>query len=369
MSSVRFVGLDVHEQSITMAVAESDGSAPTVMRTIPHDLNALVRALKDLSTRSNLEVAYEAGSSGWGIFHKLSKAGINCRVVAPSRIPNDGRQKTDKEDAIRLARFLRSGDLVSVYVPDAEVEALRAVTRAREDAIKAQQRARGQLRQFLVREGFKYEGKSAWTKAHLEWVRSLKFDHSTKELVRDDYLREVISAEQRIARLTANVEAAAAVSPLAPVIKALQALRGVQLVTAATVAAEVGDFNRFKGAKYFMSFVGLVPREYSSGEREIRGSITKAGNAHLRRVIGEAAWNYRFGSTSDAIRKRRKQTTQRVQEIAERAQARLNHRWIQMGLRKKESNKIAIAIARELAGFIWAIGVAVQNKNANEVPA
>lgn len=359
MSNVRFVGLDVHERSITLAVAEPDGSV-AVFRTIPHDLNQLLRALRDLSGRAKLKVAYEAGSAGFGIYRKLREADIECHVVAPSRVPRDGRQKTDNEDAQRLARFLRSGDLRGIYVPDADTEGLRAITRAREDAIKAQQRARGQLRQFLVKEGFKYDGKSAWTKAHLEWVRKLQFDHPAKAIVRDDYLREVEAVAGRVARLTENVEAVASVSPLSPLMTALQALRGVQLVTAATIAAEVGDFHRFAGAKHFMSYLGLVPREASSGDREWRGSITKAGNAHLRRVLGEASWHYRFGSTGDAIAKRRSRVTAPVQAIADKAQERLHQRWQRMTLRRKEVNKVNIAIARELAGFIWAIGKEMQ---------
>lgn len=360
MANVRFVGLDVHEESITLAVAEPDGSV-AVLRTIRHDLNELVRAIRDLSARAEVKVAYEAGSAGFGIFHKLKSAGIECHVVAPSRVPRNGRQKTDSEDALRLARFLRSGDLTGIYVPDSEQEGLRAITRAREDAIKAQQRARGQLRQFLVREGFKYSG-SAWTKAHLEWIRKLEFDHPAKVIARDDYLREVEAAAARIGRLTENVETCARASPLAPLITALQALRGVQLVTAATIAAEIGDFHRFAQAKHFMSYLGLVPREASSGEREWRGSITKSGNAHLRRVLGEAAWSYRFGGTGAAIRKRRAQVGTDVQAIAAKAQERLHQRWQRMTLRKKEVNKVNIAIARELAGFIWAIGRAAQQR-------
>lgn len=356
MHNVRFVGLDVHEQSITLAVADGDGSAPSVIRRIPHDLNALVRALKDLAARATLKVAYEAGSSGFGLFHKLTKAGFECHVVAPSRIPSQGRQKTDAEDAMRLARFLRSGDLKGIYVPDSQVEGLRALTRAREDALGAQQRARGQLRQFMVREGHRYSGTTAWTKAHLDWIRAQKLDHPAKVIARDDYLREVEAVAARVARLTEQVNAAAEVSPLAPVITALQALRGVQVVTAATIAAEVGDFHRFARASHFMSYLGLVPREASSGERERRGSITKAGNSHLRRVLGEASWHYRYAGTSTAISKRRQRVHEEVRGIADKAQVRLNDRWKRMTLRGKETNKVNVAIARELAGFIWAIG-------------
>lgn len=364
MEKVRFVGLDVHEESIMIAVAENDGSAPAVLRRIPHDLNTLVKALKDLSPRSKLKVAYEAGPTGFGMYEKLKSAGFECFVVAPSRVPSQGRSKTDAEDAMRLARFLRSGDLVGIYVPDTQVEGLRAVTRAREDALRAQQRARGQLRQFLIREGLRWQGKSTWTKAHLDWIRAQKFNHPAKAVVRDDYLREVEAVAARISRLTENVEAVAAISPLAPIITALQALRGVQLLTAATIAAEVGDFHRFAKAKQFMSYLGLVPREASSGEREWRGSITKAGNSHLRRVLGEAAWHYRFGQTSASIVKRRQDVSNEVKSIADKAEERLHQRWQRMTLRRKESNKTNIAVARELAGFIWAVGQEVTKKRA-----
>jgi transposase len=374
MNNLRFVGLDVHEGSITLAVADGDGAAPAVFRRIPHDVNQLVKALKDLSARATLKVVYEAGSAGFGLQRRLSELGIECHVVAPSRVPSDGRRsKTDAQDAIRLARFLRSGDLRGIYVPDTNVEGLRALTRAREDALGAQQRARGQLRQFLVREGFKWTGKTAWTKAHLTWVRGLELNHDAKAIVRDDYLREVEQVAHRVARLSEQIAACVEKSPLAPLITALQALRGVQLLTAATIAAEVGDFRRFASARHFMSYLGLVPREASSGERVWQGSITKAGNNHLRRVLGEAAWNYRFSGTSAAIAKRRRQVTahvkhaaQEVNDVAERAQARLYHRWKHMQLRGKETNKIATAVARELAGFIWAIGRTFDNEEQRQ---
>jgi len=357
MEKVRFVGLDVHEESITIAVADGDGSSPSVLRRIPHDLNLLVKALKDLSARATLKVVYEAGPTGFGIFHKLKAAKIECLVVAPSKLPKQQGQKTDAQDALRLATYLRSGDLKGIYVPGPDVDALRAVTRAREDAIKAQQGARGQLRQFLVREGRKFDGKSAWTKAHFSWIREQKFEHPAKAVVRDDYLREVDAVAARIVRLTEAVEAVVATSPLAPLIQALMALRGVQLITAATIAAEVGNFFRFTTAPQFMSYVGIVPREYSSGGRQSFGGITKAGNAHLRRVLGEAAWSYRPPAASgSAAMKRRENVPKVVREIADRAQERLHQRWQRMTLRRKESNKICVAVARELAGFIWAIG-------------
>ena len=363
MEKVRCVGLDVHEESITIAIAEPDGSAPLVLRKIPHDVAELLKTLKGLAHHDPVRVAYEAGACGVGLWRRVSEAGFDCVVVAPSRVPKNGGQKTDKEDAIRLARFLRSGDLVSVYVPDTDTEALRALTRAREDAIEAQQRARGQLRNFLVHEGLKYEGKSSWTKAHQAWIAALKFAHPASKIVRDDYLREVEAVAARIVRLTKDIEVLAPQSSHRRMIEALQSLRGVQLVTAATLAFEIGNFGRFGKAKHLMSYLGLVPRESSSGERTRLGAITKAGNAHVRRVLCEAAWNYRHAGTGEAIRKRRSSVPPKIRAIAEKAQERLHERYKHLMRRRKETNKVNVAISRELAGFIWAIGQEVERPN------
>lgn len=355
MEKVRCIGLDVHEESITVAIAEPDGQV-TVLRRIPHDVPELLKTLHGLAHSAKVKVAYEAGACGSGLWRRLNHAGFECVMVAPSRVPSTGRSKTDGEDAMRLARFLRSGDLVEVFVPDTETEALRTLTRARVDAVEAQQRARGQLRNFLVHQGKKYPGETNWTKEHLAWVKKLDFAHPALAVTRDDYLREVEAAAARIARLTKDIEALAPQSKHRAVIEGLQALRGVQLVTAATLAFEIGNFRRFANAKHLMSYLGLVPRESSSGESVARGSITKAGNAHVRRVLCEAAWNYRFAGTGEAIRKRRATVPKAVQVIAEKAQERLHERYRHLMLRRKETNKVNIAISRELAGFIWAIG-------------
>jgi transposase len=363
MEKVRCVGLDVHEESITVAVAEPDGQV-MVLRRMKHDVAELLKTLKGLAHNERLKVAYEAGACGVGLWRRLNDAGFECLMVAPSRVPHVGRSKTDGEDAMRLARFLRSGDLTSVYVPSEETEALRALTRAREDAVEAQQRARGQLRNFLVSQGLKFESASKWTKAHLDWVRKLQFAHPAHTIVRDDYLREVEAVASRISRLTKDIEVLAPQSSHRETIEALQALRGVQLVTAATVSFEVGNFERFEKPKHLMSYLGLVPREMSSGERVVKGAITKAGNAHVRRVLCEAAWNYRFTGTGAAIARRRAVTPEKVQAIAVKAQDRLHERYRHLSLRKKELNKVNVAISRELVGFIWAIGREVGQRRA-----
>lgn len=365
MEKVRCVGLDVHEESITIAVAEPEGSV-MVHRKIPHDVNELLKTLRGLAARATVKVAFEAGACGVGLWRRLKKEGFECHVVAPSRVPSTGRQKNDNEDAMRLARFLRSGDLVGIYVPDKETDALRTLTRAREDAVEAQQRARGQLRNFLIRNDCRYDEEATkWTKKHFTWIASLKFEHAALAVVRDDYLREVEAAAARITRLTKDIEAMAPQTAHWPMIQALQALRGVQLITAATLVFEVGNFQRFEKARHLMSYLGLVPREHSSGERVARGGITKAGNAHVRRVLCETAWNYRFGGTGRDVAKRRAATTPEVQAIAAKAQERLHERYKRLTLRRKETNKVNVAISRELVGFIWAIGREVELQKRN----
>ena len=363
MSNVRCVGLDVHEQSIVIAIAEPGDAAPMVLRRIPNDVVELLKTLKGLQHGDNrVKVAYEAGSLGFALRRRLHKADFDCHVIAPSKIPKTGRPKTDAEDAIRIARFLRSGDLTSVYVPDEEIEAIRTLTRAREDAVVAQQVVRQQLRNFLLKQERRYPGKSKWVKGHIEWVRAQKFQSAALQIVCDDNLREVEQAAARVARLTKEIENLIPTSKLAPMVTALQALKGVQVLTAATLAAEIGDFRRFTGAKQLMSYLGLVPREASSGDRTRQGSITKAGNAHVRRVLCEAAWHYAKVGVGSSLVKRRDQAGEEVGKIAQKAQLRLHSRWAHLTNRKKESNKINVALSRELAGFVWAVARVVEEK-------
>lgn len=369
MEKVRSVGLDVHERSITIAIADADGAAPAVLRRIPHNVHEVITTLKGLQhSGATVKVAYEAGPCGVGLSRSLESAGFECIVVAPSKTPSTGRPKNDGEDAMRLARFLRSGDLVRVHVHDVETEALRALTRSREDAIEAQQRARAQMRNFLVSEGRRFNEATAWTKKHIQWINNLAFDHPAKVIVRDDYLREVVSAAARVSRLTKDLETVAPTTKLWPLIQAFQGMRGIKLVTAATLAAEVGDFARFPTPKKLMSFLGLVPRESSSGERTTKGSITKAGNSHVRRVLCEAAWNYRFqrggGKTVEA---RRKHLAEPLREIAKNAEERLRQRYFHLVVvRKKEANKVNVAISRELVGFVWAMAREVAAKSEEQ---
>jgi transposase len=359
MKTLRCVGLDVHKDSIAIAVAEPEGGEPSLVGTIPNDTRLLLEKLKKLGGGKKVRCCYEAGPTGYGLHRDLNAAGVPCMVVAPSLVPKQvgSRVKTDRRDAVKLARFLRSGDLTAVAVPDKATEAMRDLERAREDAKNVERSARHQLSKFLLRHGRIYSGKTSWTHAHLEWIRKQDFEHEAQQRVLTDYLHTVEQAAERVEQLTRDIAELVESWTLAPLVKSLQALRGVQLITAVIIAAELGDLSRFESAPKLMAYLGLVPSEYSSGESKQRGRITRTGNNHVRRVLVEAAWAYRFrASMSSAIRERNEGVPRSVREISWRAQQRLHRRYARMSGRGLCKQKTVTAIARELAGFVWAIG-------------
>jgi len=358
MSKVRFIGLDVHKDSITIAVADQDGSAPEVVATVPHELRAVLKQLKKLAAPAQLRCCYEAGPTGFGLYRALNEAGVECVVVAPSLVPKQAgdRVKTDARDAIKLARFLRSGDLTVVHVPDAQTEAMRDLERARECAKRAERTARHALSKFLLRHGCNYSGKS-WSQRHLDWIRTVHFESEAQQRVLVSYLHAVEQATERVAQLTRDIEELVETWSLKPLVKALQALRGIRLVTAVTVAAELGEMSRFVTAPQLMAYIGLVPSEHSSGGSVKRGAITRTGNQHVRKALVESAWSYRFrASMSYEIRRRNEGVSEEVRAIAWKAQERLHRRYQRLVGRGKSKQQTVTAIARELAGFIWAIG-------------
>lgn len=355
MENVRFVGLDVHADSIAIAVAEPGRGEPGALAIIPNDRALLLKRLRKLG---RVKCCYEAGPTGYSLQRALTAEGIECVVVAPSLVPtrSGDRVKTDRRDAVRLARFLRSGDLTEVHVPDEATEAMRDLERAREDAKKAERVARHQLGKFLLRHERRYSGKTAWTVTHLEWIRAQHFAHEAQQRVLEDYLRTVEDQGERVERLTKSIAELVETWSLRPLVKALQALRGISLISATVIAAELGDLARFESAPRLMSYLGLVPSEHSSGEGRRQGRITRAGNGHARRILVEAAWAYRFRARqSRAITERSAAVSPEVRRIAWRAQERLCAKYRKLTARGKNRNKTTAAIARELAGFVWAI--------------
>jgi transposase len=361
-NKVRFLGLDVHADTIAVAVAEPDGEVRS-LGTIANRAESIRKMVKKLGTVDQLRACYEAGPTGYVLFWQLAELGVNCAVIAPTLVPMKAgdRVKTDRRDAERLARSHRSGDLTAVWVPDAGSEALRDLVRAREAAKQDQLRARHRLSKFLLRSGQRpAQGMKAWTQAYMIWVKRIRFSQVAQESTRLDYLTEVEHMGERVARLEKAIEEAVKLaSPeIQEVVRDLQALRGIAQISAVTIAAELGNISRFEGARQLMGYSGTVPSENSSGKRTQRGSITKTGNAHLRRIAVEAAWSYRFRpGVGPALRKRQEGVPEEIKEIAWKAQHRLHKRYSTLAASGKDHRKIVTALGRELLGFVWAIGI------------
>jgi len=356
-----YVGLDVHKDSIAIAVAEAGRSAGRVVGQIVHDVPKLLKALARLGEPGALHVVYEAGPTGYGLQRALSAKGYRCEVIAPSLIPKrpGDRIKTDGRDCLRLAELSRAGELRAVWIPTAGDEAIRDLSRAREDAVNSRTQARHQLKAFLLRHEIRYGGKSAWTKAFHRWLGELNFGDANSQTAFTEYHLAVQAADQRLERLTQALTASVAGWRFEPVVQALQALRGIDKVSAISLVAEIGDFARFDHPRKLMAYLGLVPSEHSSGDRLRRGSITKTGNAHARRLLTEAAWNYRFSPRiGRAAQARQENLSEPIKAIAWKAQRRLSGRYARLNGRGVHHNKVCVAVARELAGFVWAIAQA-----------
>lgn len=365
MKNVRCVGLDVHAQTIAAAVAEPGGEVRS-LGVIANRPEAVRKLLKKLGKPEQLRVCYEAGPTGYALYWQLTRLGVKCEVIAPTLMPMKAgdRVKTDRLDAERLACSYRSGDLTAVWVPNEAHEALRDLVRAREAAKKDQLRARHRLGKFLLRQGRRApEGMSAWTGQYLKWVREQRFEHEAHEATLSDYLHEVEHTSNRIERLEQAIDTAIQSVPekMRAVIEALQALRGIAQISAVSIVAELGELSRFARPKQLMGYSGAVASEHSSGERVRRYGITKSGNAHLRRIVVEAAWSYRHRpSCVGALKKRQEGVCEEVREIAWKAQHRLHDRYRKLVARGKSKQQAVTAVARELLGFIWAIGMQVE---------
>jgi len=361
---ITYVGLDVHKDTIAIALAEAGHRGEVrehgKIANTPATLRAV--AIKLARGGSELRFCYEAGPCGYGIQRQLASLGHDCAVVAPSLIPRKpgDRIKTDRRDAINLAKLHRAGELTAVWVPDQAHEAIRDLVRARLAAVRSLRQARQQLSGFLLRHGHHYH-RPAWTLMHRRWLAGLRFEQPMHPIVLEDCMAAVEAATARRDRLEGHIEAALASWSLAPLVRALQALRGMALVAAATLVAELGDITRFANPRQLMAYLGLVPSEHSSGGTRRLGGITKAGNGAARRMLIEAAWSYRFPARiSRELVLRQEGLTKDVRDTAWKAQERLCRRYRKLSQAGKPPTVVSTAIARELSGFVWAIAQLVQ---------
>jgi transposase len=372
---LRFLGLDVHAETIAVAIAEPDGEVRS-LGTIVNREDSIRKFIKKLGSPEQLRACYEAGPTGFVLYWQLTQLGVDCVVVAPSLVPQKpgDRVKTDRRDALKLARSYRSGDLTAVWVPDEASEALRDLVRQREAAKQDQTRARHRLTKFLLRTGQRPPlGLKAWTDRYIRWLAQIRYAQPAQEVTRLDCMNEVEHMSVRVKRLE---EAILEVVKLAPqamqeLVRGLQALRGIAHISAVTIATELGNVSsRFESARKLMGYSGAYPSEHSSGGRIRKGGITKAGNAHLRRIVMESALCYRHPPrVGEKLRKRHEGVPAEILEIAWKAQNRLHKRYMKLAMAGKERNKVTTAVGRELLGFIWAIGVKAERASQQSIAA
>jgi transposase len=353
-----FVGLDAHKDSIAIAACEAGREPARFVGTMGADVNGLLKLLAKAGDPAQVSVVYEAGPTGYGLHRELCRRGYGSQIAAPSLIPRRPgvRIKNDRRDCVRLAELSRAGELKAIWVPDEAHEAMRNLWRAREDAVGMRLKTRQQLQAFLLRHARRYPGKTHWTKSHERWIAEQHFEHAGDRIALAEYQLAVQGAEQRVQRLTTALIEAAQGWRFEPVVAALRALRGIDTVCAIGLVTEIGDISRFATARQLMAYLGLVPSEHSSGNSIRRGSITKTGNAHARRLLTEAAWSYRFPARlSQHLRQRSESLPEPLRNHAWKAQQRLCGRFARLRLRGVQLNKVCVAVARELAGFVWAI--------------
>ena len=352
-----YIGLDIHKESIAMAIADADRAAPRFIGAINPVPAELCKAMRRVCTKESTLVVYEAGPCGYGWVRYLRKQGWACDVIAPSRItrkPSEKRIKTDRRDALLLARESRSGNLTSIVVPDERDEAIRDLVRAREDTRIARHRVRSQIKAMMLRHGRHYQGKKSWTQAHDRYLSTIRFEHPAQELTFNEYRLASKEACERVERFTQALRVQCEQWRMNPVVKALMCLKGFDFVAAAAFVAEMGDLTRFAHPRALMAYLGLVPSEFSNGNSRHLGEITKSGNKHARRLLVEAAWNNRFkAQVTRPLEVRQQGQPKIIRDISWKAQLRLSKRWRSLSGRKLAQNKICVAIARELAGFIW----------------
>lgn len=357
-----YLGLDVHKDSIAIAIAEEGRHGEVrLYGTITHDLHALEKALariRKAHPKARLETCYEAGPCGFGIARRLQQLKVSCLVAAPSLIPKHPGApfKTDKRDARKLARLLRAGELTAVYVPEPTDEAIRDLCRARTDAIDDWKRCRLRLKSFLLRHGYRYQGKANWSQAHMRYLRELVLPHPAMKAILEEYLQGIDAAHDRVGRIETSMLDLLEDWRLKPAVEALMAFKGFQLVAAMITVSELGDLHRFDHPRQLMTYLGLVSVEHSSGPKQHRGGISRCGNGHLRWLLIECSQHYALApKVSKELSRRQQDQPPSVRALSWKTQNRLHLRFKRLLARRLHRNKVKVAVARELCGFLWAL--------------
>lgn len=362
-----YIGLDTHKENIVIGIAFAGSKAPEVYGKVSADLGRFIAALRKLLKKYDLKkqdvsICYEAGPTGFVLARRLIKLDFECHVIAPTSIPkSNDRIKTDRRDAKKMARLLRSGDLTFVHIPSPLDEVIRDVSRARTDIVNARKQAKQQLGGFLLRNGYHYTGKSRWSEGHMRYLRELVLPNPAQKLVLEENLQRIdmlVEQEQHIRdemiKLSQNWYRK-------PLLSALMGFRGFQEISAISVISELGDLRRFAHPRQLMAYIGLVPSENSTGGKRRQGGITKCGNTHVRWMLVEIIHSYRLNSkVSKELSRRQEGLSREVKEISWRAQNRLCKKYHHLIRRGLPENKIKVAVARELLGFIWELGQAVE---------
>lgn len=365
-----YLGLDTHKSTIQIGEAFSGRGQPQLYGKASSDVESFVGVLRRIQkkydlTKEDIALCYEAGPTGFVLARRLRALGYDCEVVAPSLIPvkASDRVKTDRRDARKLAGLFRAGELTFVHVPDAEDEVIRDVCRARTDAVEVQTRAKQQLGALLLRNGYHYTGKSTWCEPHMRYLRELVLPDRAQKVVLEEYLQRIDSAIAQVQRIEDQMSLLLNEWSRRDFVEALQGFRGFQLVASMVVTGELGDLLRFKHPRQLMAYLGLVPREQSSGDRRRQGSITKSGNSHVRWMLVEVAHAYRLPpKISSALSRRQEGLSAAVRDVSWRAQHRLHRRFCRLTLRGLHRNKVIIAVARELTAFIWELARVVESE-------
>jgi transposase len=349
--------MDVHKDSVRLAILKDTEKATVYEATFANDIQRIVKAVGKYATKGRVIAGYEAGCMGYTLQRSMAAAKIDCRVIAANKVPRLGSEKikTDARDAVLIARMLKNNEGESIHIPTADDEAARDLIRCREDLKAELQRTKQQLSKFLLRLGFIYDReKSLWTKAHRDWMLKLNLGHALQKECFDQYYCHLIELENRIERIEAKIEEVAGGESYRRSVARLRCFKGIDTLTALALVCEVGDFRRFPSAAAFMAYLGLVPSEYSSGGKRRQGGITKTGNSHLRKLLIESSWHYRYrGAASAALKARREGMEEQVIVYADKALHRLQNKFVHLVLKGKSSKTAVAATARELAGFVW----------------